>query len=96
MHLLGKAFLANAIPPLVHSLSGKRFPTPFAQPPGEGESPAWMNAVWGLVNRGGGYALAMGVGTVTPGFTRSAQLMAIGFGVTSLALAYYCGKGRNR
>ncbi len=31
-------FLANAVPHFVHGISGDRFPTPFARPPGKGLS----------------------------------------------------------
>ncbi|MFN3974101.1 MAG: hypothetical protein ACK4K2_02320 [Dehalococcoidia bacterium] len=93
--LLGGAFLANAIPHLVRGLTGEKFPTPFAKPPGVGESPPWVNALWGLVNLGAGYALVFGAGALSMGFTRSALMVAIGFAVTSLALARYFGRVRS-
>jgi hypothetical protein len=51
------AFLANALPHLVHGMSGERFPTPFARPPGKGLSSAPLNVGWGLANLAIGYAL---------------------------------------
>lgn len=48
-------FLANAVPHLVHGLSGDRFPSPFAHPPGRGLSSPTVNVVWGVGN------LALGV-----------------------------------
>jgi hypothetical protein len=43
-------FLANAVPHFVHGISGDRFPTPFAHPPGKGLSSPTVNVVWGLLN----------------------------------------------
>src|SRR4030081_2102095 len=44
------AFLANAIPHTVQGICGNRFQTPFASPPGVGESSAVVNVIWGLAN----------------------------------------------
>jgi hypothetical protein len=44
------AFLANAVPHFVHGISGDRFPTPFASPPGKGLSSPTVNVVWALFN----------------------------------------------
>ena len=43
-------FLANAIPHFVQGISGNKFPTPFAKPPGKGLSSPLVNVVWGLFN----------------------------------------------
>ena len=51
------AFLANAVPHFVHGISGDRFPTPFAQPPGKGLSSPTVNVVWALLNLVVGYFL---------------------------------------
>ena len=44
------AFLANVVPHFVHGISGDRFPTPFAKPPGKGLSSPTVNVVWSLFN----------------------------------------------
>ncbi|WP_448697454.1 hypothetical protein ACFGVR_12400 [Mucilaginibacter sp. AW1-3] len=44
------AFLANAVPHFVHGISGNKFPTPFAKPPGKGLSTATTNVLWALLN----------------------------------------------
>ena len=49
--------LANAVPHFVHGISGDRFPSPFAKPPGKGLSSAPVNMVWALVNLVIGYVL---------------------------------------
>ena len=42
--------LANFVPHFVHGISGDRFPTPFAHPPGKGLSPPTVNVAWAFVN----------------------------------------------
>lgn len=59
-------FLANVVPHFVHGISGDRFPTPFAHPPGKGLSSPTVNVVWALVNLIVGYALFR-VGKVSSG-----------------------------
>jgi hypothetical protein len=51
------AFLANSIPHIVQGICGNRFQTPFASPPGVGESSAIVNVIWGFVNLAVGGAL---------------------------------------
>jgi hypothetical protein len=50
-------FLANVVPHFVHGISGDRFPTPFAHPPGKGLSSPTVNVVWALFNLLVGYIL---------------------------------------
>jgi uncharacterized membrane protein len=49
--------LANVVPHFVHGISGDRFPTPFAHPPGKGLSSPTVNVVWALFNLAVGYLL---------------------------------------
>jgi hypothetical protein len=51
------AFLTNSIPHLAQGLSGNRFQTPFASPPGVGESSAVLNIIWGFANVAAGGVL---------------------------------------
>jgi hypothetical protein len=44
------AFAANGVPHFVQGICGNRFQTPFASPPGVGESSALVNVVWGWAN----------------------------------------------
>jgi hypothetical protein len=37
-YFFGGAFLVNAVPHFVNGVSGRIFPTPFASPPGKGQS----------------------------------------------------------
>jgi hypothetical protein len=50
-------FLANFVPHFVQGVSGERFPTPFANPPGQGLSSATVNVAWALFNLVIGYIL---------------------------------------
>ncbi len=50
-------FLANFVPHFVHGISGNRFPSPFAHPPGKGLSSPTVNVVWSLLNLVLGYIL---------------------------------------
>jgi len=51
------AFLANVVPHFAHGISGDRFPTPFAKPPGRGLSSPTVNVVWAWINLVVGYVL---------------------------------------
>ena len=51
------AFFANVVPHFVHGISGDRFPTPFARPPGKGLSSPTVNVLWALFNLLVGYFL---------------------------------------
>jgi hypothetical protein len=53
-------FLTNAVPHFVHGISGDRFPTPFAHPPGKGLSSATVNVAWALANILAGFFLFQG------------------------------------
>jgi hypothetical protein len=50
-------FLTNFVPHFVHGISGDRFPTPFANPPGKGLSSPTLNVVWSLFSLLLGYLL---------------------------------------
>ena len=63
---LAGMFLANVVPHFVHGISGDRFPTPFARPPGKGLSSPTVNVVWALFNLAIGYILFR-VGKVSSG-----------------------------
>jgi hypothetical protein len=44
------AFLCNCMPHLAAGLRGELFPSPFAKPPGKGDSSPIVNFFWGLFN----------------------------------------------
>ena len=55
---LAGALLCNGIPHLAAGLRGEAFPTPFAKPPGRGDSSPLVNVLWGSINVFAGVALA--------------------------------------
>jgi uncharacterized membrane protein len=59
-------FFANVVPHFVHGISGDRFPTPFAHPPGKGLSSPTVNVIWALANLVVGYILFR-IGNVSSG-----------------------------
>lgn len=89
-------FLANGVPHFVNGISGKRFQSPFASPPGVGESSPLVNVIWGLANLLIGFVLIFGVGDFSFGLNLSALMAALGALITSLALARHFGRVRNQ
>jgi hypothetical protein len=59
LEFLAGALLANGVPHFVQGVSGHWFQSPFAKPPGVGESSPVVNVVWGFGNFVGG-ALLLG------------------------------------
>jgi hypothetical protein len=49
--------LTNGVPHFVQGVSGHRFQSPFASPPGVGESSPLSNALWGFANLALGFIL---------------------------------------
>lgn len=88
------ALLANGVPHFVNGISGKRFQSPFAWPPGVGESPALVNVLWGLANFAGGFALIFGVGHFRFGMNRAAIMVGLGGLAISVLLSMYFGRVR--
>jgi len=88
------ALLANGVPHFVNGISGKRFQSPFASPPGVGESPPLVNAIWGLANFAGGFALIFGVGYFRFGLNRAALMVGLGALAISVILSVHFGRVR--
>ncbi len=86
--------LTNGIPHFINGISGRRFQSPFASPPGVGESSPVVNVVWGLVNIIIGYALLAGVGDFEAGLTIDTLLVGTGSTMMALILSMYFGRIR--
>ncbi len=91
-HFFAGVFLVNGIPHLVNGVSGRRFQSPFASPPGIGESPALVNALWGFANVVIGYALLAGVGAFAFGLSLDALAVGLGALAMAVALAWHFGR----
>jgi hypothetical protein len=86
--------LTNGIPHFVNGISGRRFQSPFASPPGVGESSPLVNVVWGFVNFILGYLLVAGVGDFTGGLTLDSLMVGSGVILMALILAWHFGRVR--
>jgi hypothetical protein len=75
-------FLSNFVPHFVHGISGDRFPTPFAHPPGKGLSSPTVNVLWALLNLVVGYLLFR-VGKIWSGSASTLVIFFAGIAVIS-------------
>ena len=80
-------FLANGVPHFVQGISGHRFQTPFASPPGVGESSPVVNVLWGFFNLAVGFALLF---EFAPTQGADVVLEWACFGLGALILAVFC------
>jgi hypothetical protein len=86
------AFLVNAIPHFVSGVTGHRFPSPFASPPGKGLSSPIVNVLWGTFNFAIAYLLIFRVGTFDFRSTRDMLLLAAGGLLMGINLAGWFGR----
>jgi hypothetical protein len=84
-------FLADAVPHFVHGISGDRFPTPFAHPPGQGLSSPTMNVAWASFNLVVGYTLFR-VGKVSRGHDSGLFVLFSGIAAISTVLSVQFAK----
>jgi hypothetical protein len=77
-YFFGGAFLVNAVPHFTNGVSGRRFPSPFASPPGRGESSPLVNVLWGTLNLVIGYLLVLRVGRFA--FRQTSDVVIAGAG----------------
>jgi hypothetical protein len=91
-YFFGGAFLANALPHLVSGVTGQRFQSPFAKPPGQGLSSSTVNVVWGVINLSVAYVLICRVGDFTLRSAADAASIGLGFLLLSVLLARHFGR----
>ena len=77
-YFFGGPFSVNALPHFMNGLSGRPFPTLFASPPGQGESPALVNVLWASMNLIIAYLLISRVGAFELRRTRDVLLVGAG------------------
>jgi hypothetical protein len=87
--------LANGIPHFVNGISGKKFQSPFASPPGVGESSPVVNVIWGMVNFVISWILILGVGNFSLSFTLDVLMVVLGMMIASVGLALHFGRVRS-
>jgi hypothetical protein len=91
-HFFGGAFLASAVPHFVNGISGRPFPSPFAKPPGQGESSPVVNVGWGAFNAGVAYLLVLQTVTFDVGSRRDVLTVGLGGALMALMLAKNFGR----
>lgn len=89
--LFAGAFLCNCIPHLVCGLQGAPFPSPFASPPGVGNSPPLVNVLWGLFNLLFGLFL-LAAHPVAIGINADFAVLVLGALLLGVGLALHFGK----
>lgn len=95
-YFFAAGFLVNGIPHFVQGISGHSFQSPFAKPPGVGESSAIVNVLWGSFNLIIGCSLFVGVGSFTIGLNADTLSAGTGGLFIALTLAWYLQKVRNK
>ncbi len=88
-------FFANFVPHFVHGISGDRFPSPFAHPPGKGLSSPTVNVVWALLNLAAGYVLFR-VGRVASGGDVALTIFFSGIAAISILMSVQFSKKQAR
>ncbi len=86
-YFFGGVFLANFCPHFLAGVSGRAFPTPFANPPFRGPSSPTVNIVWGLLNLAVAYVLLVVVGGLELRRVADVAVAATGFGLASFLIA---------
>jgi hypothetical protein len=97
MHFLSDffagAFLCNCLPHLLSGLQGAPFPSPFAKPPGVGNSSPLVNFIWGAFNLFVGGALLMWL-PMAFSLNPDVAMFAAGFLALGIQASLHFGKGR--
>ena len=99
LQLVAGLFLANGVPHFVQGISGAWFQTPFASPPGVGESSPVVNVLWGFLNLAVGFALLFEFAPKGADVVLEWVFVGLGALVMALFCAWNFGRvraGRNR
>jgi hypothetical protein len=87
--------LANGVPHFLQGICGHWFQTPFASPPGVGESSPVVNVLWGFLNLAAGFALLFAFAPKGSDVIAEWSLVGLGALVMALALARHFGRVRS-
>ena len=91
-YFFGGAFLVNAILHFVSGVSGRPFPSPFSSPPGQSESTAVVNVLWGSLYFVIAYLLLSRVGQFALRRWRDIIIVAVGGLLMAILLAQTFGQ----
>lgn len=95
VYFISGLFLVNGVPHFIHGISGNSFQSPFASPPGIGESSPLVNVLWGASNFTVGYALLDYAGLFSLGLNLPSVAFFGGGIAIAIILAVHFGKVRN-
>lgn len=93
-YIMSAFCFVNGIPHFVQGVCGHPFQSPFATPPGKGESSPLINVIWGSFNFLIGYLLLVYAGFFSIGHNTATYIFVSAAFVSSLALAVIFGKIR--
>ena len=91
-YFFGGAFLANTLPHLINGISGRKFQSPFAKPPGQGLSSSTVNVVWGIFNLAVAWLLIFRVGSFN--IQNINQVLPVGAGMLIMSVMMARSFGR--
>jgi hypothetical protein len=94
VHFIGGVVLANGVPHFVNGISGRRFQSPFARPPGVGESSPLVNVLWGFANLVVGIILVRLWHGIAPRPPGDIAAILVGVLVAAVMLASHFGRVR--
>jgi hypothetical protein len=94
LEFLSGAFLANGVPHFVQGVSGNPFQSPFAKPPGVGESSPLSNVLWGFFNLVAGALLLHFYWPVGDGAWVGWIVFGVGALLLSVQMSVHFGKVR--
>jgi hypothetical protein len=89
-------FLANGVPHFVQGISGHWFQTPFASPPGIGESSPVVNVLWGFLNFVIGFLLLWSFWPKGSPVLAEWAFVGLGVLVIGIFLAWHFGRVRSK
>jgi hypothetical protein len=95
LEFLSGLLLTNGVPHFVQGVSGSPFQSPFASPPGVGESSPLVNALWGFANLAGGIVLLWFFRPQGSGVVAGWIVVASGVLLGAVPLSMYFGKVRS-
>jgi hypothetical protein len=95
LQFIAGMFLANGVPHFVQGISGNAFQSPFASPPGVGESSPLINVLWGFFNLAVGFALLFEF--APKGADVAFEWVCVGLGALLIAIfcAWHFGRVRS-
>jgi hypothetical protein len=88
----GGVFLANFAPHFVAGMSGRTFPTPFAEPRFRGPSSPTVNVLWALGNAAAAYVLLLVLGDFDVHRVSNVVVAGLGFGLASIGIVRSIGR----